>query len=121
MADAASTALNAAARVFKGITRVVVAQRTRESAAAVNTFRYGPQQVGIRIGRPGGEWGWIPIQAFMLDNDWRHPFFGNRKKWYSENVHNEPKMGMLTDASVAAGADPAVTTFADTYVAEKFK
>lgn len=120
MANAQAMALSAAVRVLRGITRVVAAKYTQEGADAVNQVRTGPYSVTIRVGRPGGEWGWLPIQAFMLEENWRHPFFGNRKRWYNENIRHGEKVGLITGEVVDA-CQPAVDTFADVYVAEKFK
>jgi hypothetical protein len=106
MGNAEHEGLKAAAEVFARVMRVVAAVRTDETAAAVNVAWEG-EGVLIRGGRPGGAWGWEPIQALMFDNNKRHPLFGNKGHWYHQGYYP------ITEETVVLGIDEAVSAFAD--------
>lgn len=101
--------LSAAADVLSRIMRAVAGVKTNETAAAVNV-NWNFEDVEVRAGYPGGEWGWTPIQALMFDNNKRHPLYGNRRHWYHEGYYP------ITEATVRIGADEATEAFADAAV-----
>ena len=113
MADARREGLRAAADVLARVMQIVAMPKTRETAGAINTITVGGLTVGgdilVRAGRPG-RWGWTPIQASMLDNNRRHPLFGNRAHWYSEGYYG------ITEMTVEFGADDAAEAYADAAV-----
>jgi hypothetical protein len=100
--------LRAAADVLARVMRVVAQPKTNETAGAVNVVSDG-EDVRVRGGRPG-RWGWTPIQASMLDNNRRHPLFGNRAHWYHEGYYG------ITEMTVLYGADDAAEAYADAAV-----
>jgi hypothetical protein len=100
--------LRAAADVLARIMQVVAMPKTRMTAAAVNVIADG-EDVLVRGGRPG-RWGWTPIQGSMLDNNRRHPLFGNRAHWYNEGYYG------ITEMTVDYGADDAAEAYADAAV-----
>lgn len=104
--DAEREGLKAAADRFAAVMRKVAAIRTRRTAEAVNIQMEGDDAL-IQAGRPGGAWGWEPIQAFMFDNNWRHPLYGNKKQWYHQGRFP------ITSMTERAGIDSATEAFAD--------
>jgi hypothetical protein len=97
----------AAASLAKTMKRVAVV-RTRRTADAVNVTTQGSVWL-IRGGKPGGEWGWDPITAAMFTYDLRHPFFGDKRKWY-----NQSRTGPYDIPGITAdqGADEAADEYA---------
>lgn len=110
----------AASRVVASVMRTVAAKYTARGAAAVSADA-GDDMAIIRSGEPGGEWGWTPINVWELDNNGRHPFYGDRAEWYSENNKKHGgRDGLITEQTVETGADDATEAFADAYVDEFF-
>lgn len=120
MADANTLALAAAARVMAGFLRAAAARYTREGAAAVHVEYGGTNLMLVRAGSPAGRYGWVPIQAWMLDDNGRHEAWGSDKRWYNENEKRGNAVGIITTPAVEAGTDPATAAFADVYVAETY-
>ena len=108
MADARREGLRAAADVLARIMQIVAMPKTHLTAAAVNIASEG-EDLLVRAGRPG-RWGWTPIQASMLDDNRRHPLFGNKGHWYHEGYYG------ITEKTVALGADEAAEAYADAAV-----
>lgn len=75
--------LNAAARVLANAMQMIARVKTRTTADAVN-ISYEDDEIAVRAGRPGGAYGWEPVQAFMFDENARHPLFGNKRHWYHQ-------------------------------------
>ena len=109
MSDAGHEGLKAAAASLARTMRRVAAVRTRRTAAAVNTGWDGDAAL-VRGGRPGGAWGCEPVTAFMLDDNGRHPLFGNKRKWYHQGEY------AITEITVETGSRDAVEKFADVAV-----
>lgn len=55
------------------------------------------------------------IAAEMTDFNKRHPLFGNKKHWYSENQRNPDRTGWAGKA-IEDSADEAEEKFSDTYL-----
>ncbi len=55
------------------------------------------------------------IEARMTDTNDRHPLFGNRKHWYSENERNPERTGWA-ERSVLSHADDAEEKFRDEWL-----
>lgn len=106
MADAKREGLKAAAARFAAVMRKVAGVKTRLTAEAVHVAWEGDVAL-VRAGKPEGVYGWEPIQAFMFDNNWRHPLFGNRKKWYHQGRYP------ITGLTERAGLNAATEAFAD--------
>lgn len=108
MADARREGLAAAGNALARVMQIVAMPKTHFTAAAVNVVSDG-DDVLVRGGRPG-RWGWTPIQASMLDNNRRHPLFGNKAYWYREGYYG------ITEMTVTLGADDAAEAYADAAV-----
>lgn len=106
VSEAEREGLKAAADRFAAVMRKVASIRTRRTADAVNISMEGEDAV-IQAGHPGGPWGWEPIQAFMFDNNWRHPLYGNKKQWYHQGRFP------ITSMTERAGIESATEAFAD--------
>lgn len=122
-ADAARRdGLMAAGRSLASTMRQVAARYTARGAAAVNVLPAAKWDVVfVRAGRPGGEWGWDPINAWELDNNGRHPLYGDREHWYAENDKKHGgAVGLITQTTVDAGAEQAADDFGDAYVYRMF-
>lgn len=118
--DATRAGVLAASRVVASVMRMIAARYTSRGAAAVSADA-GDSEAIIRSGEPGGEWGWEPINVWELDNNGRHPFFGDEKIWYSENDKKHGgQTGLITGNTVDDAADPATDAFADAYLDEYF-
>lgn len=116
MPDARRAGLRAAAEVIARFMRRVAAVKSDETALAVNIVFEG-QEVAIRAGRPGGAYGWKPIQALMLDDNRRHPLFGNTGHWYYEGYYpiTEETVQLSADYAAAAYADVAIPLMLEEY------
>jgi|SRR5579859_170715 len=106
--------LRAAANVLARVMRRVARVKTGETADAVNVAMDGEDAL-VRGGRPGGPYGWEPIQALMFDDNKRHPLFGNRGHWYHEGYYP------ITETTVRLGAEAAAQAYADTALPALFK
>lgn len=106
MPTARDEGLLAAADALARIMRVVALPKTWRTAAAVNTALEGEEAV-VRAGREAGAYGWEPIQALMLDDNKRHPLFGNKRYWYHEGYYP------ITESTELLGADDAAEAYAD--------
>ena len=109
MPDAGREGLRAAAEVIARVMRRVAAVKTRHTAAAVNVSWQG-SEVAIQGGHPGGPWGWEPIQAWMFDDNGRHPLWGDKKHWYHQGHYP------ITAITERESLDEAVNAFADAAV-----
>lgn len=105
MPDFNRDGLKAAAQSLARTMKKVAVVRTRRTADAVNVKAEGDAFL-IRGGKPGGGWGWDPITALMFDDDKRHPFFGNRRRWYNQGYYG------ITENTVTSGIDEAADEYA---------
>lgn len=96
--------LEAAGRSLAKTMKKVAGVRTRTGANAVN-FHIEGDRVIVRAGKPGGQWGWDPVVPSMFDNNRRHPFFGDKKKWYNQGYYG------ITEITEEEGAEPAAEAF----------
>jgi hypothetical protein len=110
MGQAAREGLSAAADALARIMRLIAAEKTLTTAAAVNSYLRSDDESVVAAGYPTGRWGWEPIQALMFDDDKKHPLFGNEKHWYHQGYYS------ITEATVELGGDEAAEAFADAYV-----
>lgn len=108
MSAAGREGLKAAGDILARVMRIVAQPKTNETAGAVNVIDAG-EGILVRAGRPG-RWGWYPIQASMLDNNRRHPLFGNKAHWYNEGYYG------ITEMTVEFGATDATEAFAEVAV-----
>lgn len=98
--------LRAAADRLAAAMKQVAAVKTNETANAVNVI-WPANAVEIRAGKPGGPYGWEPIQALMFEADLRHPLFGDKKYWFHQGYYP------ITRLTLKYGLDSAVDDFAD--------
>jgi|SRR5215469_4465731 len=109
-----SQALRAAAQVFgRTMMRMAVSvMRSDETATAVNIRPIAPDVIDVNAGRPGGEWGWTPIEAWMFETGSKHPLFGDRKHWYAQPYRP------ILDKTATAGYPEAERVYANTRIPE---
>lgn len=105
--DGLTEAMDEAAKVFAIGMRQVADVKTRETGDEVNWIRGDNAERLIRAGKPGGRWRWDPIQAFMFDDDWRHPLFGDKRHWYNQGYYG------ITEDTVEGYIDQATDAFAN--------
>lgn len=106
MPDPVHEGLKAAAGRFAVVMKKIAAVKTRRTADAVHVSWDGDDAL-VQAGRPGGEYGWDPIQASMFDDNGRHPLFGDKKYWYKQG------RWPITAYTERAGIDSATDAFAD--------
>lgn len=113
-----TTALKAAAEVIAAAVRVYASRfSTRIPAATRAYLGPGSRNAFVSAGRAGGEWGWTPIHAWMFEAEHdgrvpKHPFFGNRKRWYYQ-----PYRPYLEEGAEAS-AQQAANVYADLSIAK---
>ncbi len=91
------SALKAAAEVFAAAIRVSGAPG--KVKGLIHT-RAGASKAFVYCGYPGGRWGWIPINAWMMETPGaRHPLFGDRRRWYTQPQNHFMERG--ADAGMA--------------------
>lgn len=106
MGDSRQEGLRAASEVLARVMRRVAAVKTRRTADAVHVTTEGPESI-VQAGRPGGAYGWEPIQGLMFDDNKRHPLFGNKRHWYHQGYYP------ITEDTIRLGADDAAEAYAD--------
>lgn len=106
MPDANREGLKAAGKRFAQSMKSVARVKSSKAAEAVNT-KWDGDEILIRAGRPGGEYGWIPVQAIMFEDNLRHPLYGNKGHWYRQGRYP------ITQYTERAGIDGAMDDYAD--------
>lgn len=105
--------LQAAARVVADVFRKVAMVRTRRTADAIN-IQIKDDVAYVRGGKPEGPYGWEPITAYMFDDNARHPFFGDRRKWYAQGGHKGAYP--ITQIVEEQAADPACKAYTESAI-----
>lgn len=118
MAASSLIALKAGAKVIANTAKKLSAEFSTRIPMAIHTYTGpGSRAVFISAGHRGGQWGWVPIHAWMFEEPHsgsipKHPLFGNRKgKWYYQ-----PYRPYMEDAAEISG-QKAAETYADVDIA----
>lgn len=102
-------ALKAAAEIFAAAIRVYAPGKVH---GLIHT-RASDHVAFVFCGYPGGRWGWVPINAWMMETPGAaHPLFGDREHWYAQPQHH------FLEAGAEAGAPQAAKVYAELRIAE---
>jgi hypothetical protein len=108
--------LKIAAEVIADAAKVFSGRFSSRIPAAMKTY-LGPGSTAVFIsaGVHGGQWGWVPIHAWMFENyDARHPYFAKKGSWRYRHLpwYTQPYRPYMEEAAETAGQE-AANVYAD--------